>query len=267
MSRSLRTLLNAGLCAALLVVPSGASLTAAVVHAPRIVVRVDQMPHPSGAAAVAATTFGWASLNWSGYAVTTSATSPFSAVSGSWTVPTVTASRGLTYSASWVGIDGFNNGSLIQTGTEQDTLFGITHYYAWWEILPAAETQITAFTVKPGDKMTASITKGSSDWTITISDSRGGNFSIGKVYSGPATSAEWIEEAPQVGGRIATLAHYGETTFDPGTVNGGNPGLVSADGGVMIQNNVQVSTPSAPDKDFDGFNMEYGSTSPGQPTS
>jgi hypothetical protein len=264
MSRFLRGLLSAGLCGALLAVPSSASLTAAVVHAPRIVVRVDQMPHPSGVGTAAASSFGWASLNWSGYAVTGT---NFTGVTGSWTVPTVTASRGFAYSASWVGIDGFNNGNLIQTGTEQDTLFGITRYYAWWEILPAAETQITAFTVKPGDKMTASITKGSSGWTIKISDSRSGSFSIVKAYGGPATSAEWIEEAPEVGGSIATLAHYGETTFDQDTVNGGNPGLVSADGGVMIQNSVQVSTPSAPDSDTDGFNMQYGSTSPAPPTS
>jgi Tfp pilus assembly protein PilW len=265
MSRFLRGLLSAGLCGALLTVSSGASLTAAVVHAPRIVVRVDQMPHPSGVGVAAAASFGWASSNWSGYAVTGSV---YTAVTGAWTVPTVTASRRASYSASWIGIDGFNNSDLIQTGTEQDATSGGTHYYAWWEILPAAETQITTFAVHPGDHMTASITKGTSGWTITISDaSDRGTFSIVKSYSGPGTSAEWIEEAPTVGGRVATLASYGETTFDPGTANGANPGLVAADGGVMIQGRAQVSTPSGPDSDSDGFNMQYGSTSPAPPAS
>src|SRR5579864_8030027 len=44
-------------------------------------------------------------------------------------------------------------------------------------------------------------------WTITIKDvTTGGSFSTVQSYSGPQTSAEWIEEAPTVGGRIAPLA-------------------------------------------------------------
>ena len=88
-----------------------------------------------------------------------------------------------------------------------------------------------------------------------------------QAYSGPGTSAEWIEEAPTIGGHVATLAHYGQTTFNPGTVNGGNPSLVVSDGGVMIQRRTQVSTPSLPDSDTDGFNVAYGSTAPSAPTS
>ena len=215
--------------------------------------------------------FGWASSNWSGYAVSSSTAGTYSSITGQWTVPAVQATSGNSYSASWIGIDGFNNSSLIQTGTGQDYVSGRASYYAWWEILPAAETQITKFVVHPGDQMSATITKGSgSSWTITItdiSDGTGGSFTTTQSYSGPGTSAEWIEEAPTVGGRIATLAHYGSTTFDPGTVNGGNPGLVVADGGVMIQKRVQVSTPSLPDPKGDGFSIQYGSTVPAAPGS
>jgi hypothetical protein len=83
-----------------------------------------------------------------------------------------------------------------------------------------------------------------------------------RTYTGPRTSAEWIEEAPIVGGRIATLANYGRTTFDPGSVNGRNPRLTASQSGVMVQRNQRVSTPSTPDSDSDGFNMAYGSTAP-----
>ena len=212
--------------------------------------------------------FGWASSNWSGYAVSSSTAGTYSSITGQWTVPAVQATSGNSYSASWIGIDGFNNSSLIQTGTGQDYVSGRASYYAWWEILPAAETQIT-MTVAPGDQMTASIQKGSNgSWKITISDvTKSETFSTVQGYSGPGTSAEWVEEAPTVGGRIATLAHYGATTFDPGTVNGGNPGLVVSDGGVMIQRRTQVSTPSLPDSDTDGFAMQYGSTVPAAPGS
>ena len=221
--------------------------------------------HPRVSAAVRSNA-GWASSNWSGYAKTGS----FTRATGAWVVPSVARSGKPTYSSQWVGIDGFNNGSLIQTGTEADFYNGSAHYGAWWEILPAAETVIPSITVHPGDRMSASITKGSgSNWTITISDTTTGKtFTTVKNYTGPGTSAEWIEEAPSVGGHVATLATYSSPDkFDPGTANGGNPHLTAADGGVMIQRNHQVSTPSVPDSDTDGFNMAYGSSAPAPPSS
>jgi hypothetical protein len=221
--------------------------------------------HPKVSAG-AARNAGWASSNWSGYA----RTGRYTRVTGAWVVPSVAASRKATYSSQWVGIDGFNNSSLIQTGTEADYYNGAAHYAAWWEILPAAETVIPSIAVHPGDRMTASITKGSgSSWTITITNTTTArSFSTVKTYTGPGTSAEWIEEAPSLGGHVATLARYSSPdTFDPGTANGANPGLTAADGGVMIQKNVQVSTPSVPDRDTDGFNMAYGRTAPAAPAS
>lgn len=209
---------------------------------------------------------GWASSNWSGYAKT----GTFTKATGAWVVPSVARSRKATYSSQWVGIDGFNNSNLIQTGTEADYYSGSAHYAAWWEILPAAETVIPSITVHPGDQMAASIAKGSgSSWTITLTDSTiGASFTTTQTYAGPGSSAEWIEEAPSVGGRIATLARYSSPdTFDPGTANGLSPALTAADGGVMIQKGVQVSTPSVPDRDTDGFNMAYGGTAPAAPGS
>ena len=175
--------------------PAGSVASTAVFHHPRIA---------TGRPGTRAT--GWASSNWSGYAITGSG---YHAVTAKWTVPAVTASRKATYSSDWVGIDGYNNSNLIQTGTESDYYNGSAHYDAWWEILPAAETVIPSIPVKPGDVITASITKGSgSSWVITITDG-GKSFSTTQTYTGPQTSAEWIEEAPEVGGRVAPLANYG----------------------------------------------------------
>jgi hypothetical protein len=209
---------------------------------------------------------GWASSNWSGYAKS----GTYTRVTGKWVVPGVAHSTKPTYSSAWVGIDGFTNGNLIQTGTESDYYNGSAHYAAWWEILPAPETVIPSITVHPGDHMSATISKGSgSSWTISITNtSTGKSFSTQKAYTGPGTSAEWIEEAPSVGGRIATLAHYtSPDTFDPETANGASPGLTAANGGVMIQKRQQLSTPSVPDSEHDGFNMAYGSKAPAPPSS
>lgn len=209
---------------------------------------------------------GWASGNWSGYAKTGS----YSSATAQWVVPSVSATTQASYSSAWVGIDGFNNSSLIQTGTESDYYNGAAHYNAWWEILPAAETKINNITVRPGDVMTASIQKNTgTSWTITINDtSNGQSFTTTQTYTGAGTSVEWIEEAPSIGGRVAPLAHYSSPdTFDPGTANGGNPGLTSADGGYMVQKQRIVSIPSVPDADTDGFNVSYGSTAPAPPSS
>lgn len=210
--------------------------------------------------------YGWSSSNWSGYAVTAG---PYTQITGDWTVPKVSSGHGSTYSSAWIGIDGFNNSDLIQTGTEQNYSGGQAQYSAWWEILPAAETVIDE-PVAPGNQMAASIVNdGGGVWTITLQDvTAGWKFTTNQDYSGPGASAEWILEAPTIGGHVATLANYGQTTFNPGTVNdGANPAFTVEDGGVMIQKNKQVSTPSVPDSDTDGFNAAYGSTAPNPPAS
>jgi hypothetical protein len=220
-------------------------------------------------------------------------------VSGTWTVPTVSATSSATYSSLWIGVDGFNNSRLIQTGTEEDYYNGAAHYNAWWEILPAAETAIS-MPVAPGDRMSTSIYETSATtggggffhrnsqhiWSITITDQTTGKaFSTSQAYGGEGTSAEWIVEAPQVGGRIATLARYRFTSangvgstlgqFDNAAVLNTIPsaaptynkaGLVASEAGVMIQNNAQVSTPSSPDGAATAYNAAYGATTPGAPT-
>lgn len=210
--------------------------------------------------------FGWTSLNWSGYA---QSGGPYSAISGSWTIPAVGATSGATFSSTWIGIDGFTNQDLIQTGTEQDYYGGAPHYFAWWEILPASEIS-TGMPVHPGDHIMASITQTSPQppqWVITIRDTTTGqSFSTTQLYYGPATSTEWIQEAPTVNGNLAPLAHYGKVVFDRGTVDGTNPHLLSSQAGQMIQGR-KVSTPSLSDTDTDGFAVAYGSSRPTIPAS
>lgn len=245
---------------------AGALLATSIASSPSTV-SVATQHHPREGRGPGAHNLGWSSSNWSGYAVTGAG---FTSVTGSWTVQAVSRTRKGTFSSQWIGIDGFNNSSLIQTGTESDYYQGSAHYDAWWEILPAAETVIPSLPVRPGDRMSASVSRNpDGTWTIAISDiSTGGSFSTIQSYSGAETSAEWIEEAPTVGGRIAPLAHYSSPqTFDPGTINRANPRLTSADGGEMIQQGQVVSIASNPDGDTDGFNVSYGSVQPAPPPS
>ena len=169
-----------------------------------------------------------------------------------------------------MGIDGFNDNSLIQAGTEQDWVHGQALYRSWWEILPSYEQPIASITVHPGDTMNVSIAQGVPDWTITVTDTTTGqSFSIDRHYAGALTSAEWIQEAPTVGGHIAALAHDSTVQFDSATVNGASPGFVSSDSGVMVKGKggrIVLSTPSAPNPEQDGFAVAFGGVPPPPPT-
>src|SRR5438874_2260156 len=76
------------------------------------------------------------STNWSGYAVQTNLQSPqrdaVTDVKGQWQVPQVSCGAGNTYSSVWVGIDGYSDGTVEQTGTEQDCSGGQAKYSAWY---------------------------------------------------------------------------------------------------------------------------------------
>jgi len=199
----------------------------------------------SAAQASAASKLGWSSSNWSGYVLTSTT---YTQITATWDVPSVSASAKSTFSSMWVGIDGYRNTALIQVGTEQDYYGGAAHYSAWWEILPAAGSDISSMPVRAGDRMSASIIRNASGgtWTIRLTDlTSHTSFSTTRRYSGPGSSAEWIQEAPTVGGRTATLAHYSPTSFS-GTINGHAPHFVAANGGAMVQHGVRVSTPSLP---------------------
>jgi hypothetical protein len=200
------------------------------------------------------------SSNWSGYAET----GTFTTAVGHWTVPTVSRTTNVPnrFSSQWVGIDGFNNQNLIQTGTEADFVNGQARYLAWWEILPAAETVIPSITVHPGNSMTASVTKLSgTTWRISIANnSTGQSFTINRTYRGVGASAEWIEEATSVNGQIGPPAKFSTFSFTNLTSNNANPNLNPNEAIFLVQNGVTFSTPSAPNASHNGFSVTYTGT-------
>lgn len=169
------------------------------------------------------------SSNWSGYAATGAAGS-FTSVSASWTQPALTCTSKTTYSSFWVGLDGYSNSALEQTGTEADCIGGKAAYGAWWEVLPASESAYSV-TVKAGDSLTASVARNSSGtFTMTLTDSTQG-WTKTTTHAGSSgyqdSSAEVIAEATQVNGKIANLSDFGTVTFTNATANGTSLGNYS----------------------------------------
>ncbi|HXQ58958.1 MAG TPA: G1 family glutamic endopeptidase, partial [Acidimicrobiales bacterium] len=181
-----------------------------------------------------------------------------------WTVPTAQPSRPHEYSATWVGVDGVNNSSLIQVGTDQNSGSGTTTYDAWYEILPAP-AQVQPEPVAPGDVMQAQVTEQSpGTWQIVIQDvtanwSASGSF----AYSGPGSSAEWIEEAPTVGGSQSTIANFGTMQFTNMAITSpdtGSSGLTPVS--LEQSNGVVISYPGVFDASTQSFPITYGTPVP-----
>lgn len=164
------------------------------------------------------------STNWSGYADTGSG---FSKVSSSWTEPT--PSCGGTSSdqlaAFWVGIDGYSSNSVEQDGTMIECYLGTAYQYSWWEMYPSNAVQIVGQTVAAGDKITASVVRSGSTYTLKVTDSTHTANSLTKTASCSTcknTSAEWIAEAPSGSAGVYPLAHFSTWTASSDAVTAGS---------------------------------------------
>ena len=165
------------------------------------------------------------SSDWSGYAVATNLNNPqplVTRIEASWTVPKVSFSIRESYSATWIGVGGqfgFDS-TLIQTGTEQDSINGVGKYSAWYELLPNDEVTIASLSVSAGDRITSSISLSdptANTWLIEIHDYTGAtseqSFQNSFTYPSSMLSAEWIVERPTVNNVLRNLADFSELTF------------------------------------------------------
>ncbi|MBN1357898.1 hypothetical protein JW988_03925 [Candidatus Bathyarchaeota archaeon] len=209
---------------------------------------------------------------WSGYMVASDVqidvqnrSSVVSSVSGSWTVPEVNASENMTFSGVWVGIGGYGEDTLIQTGTEQEYVNGKTVYYAWYELLPDYLVRVNNIHLQPGDTMTASISlvnENTNTWAITIRDvTRDEQFKKTFIYNSSRLSAEWVVERPKVNGTVSTLADFGNVTFTEckATLDGvtGAIGNFSYAQLVMQEEDTPLVSVSSLDGDESGFTVSY----------
>jgi hypothetical protein len=211
--------------------------------------------------------------NWSGYAVTGTG---FTRAVGSWTVPALMCTSGTEYAVFWVGIDGYSDETVEQTGTEGVCSGTTATYSAWYEYCCSEPIiTITGMTVKPGDKMLAAIiyNTGTSEFTVEIKDdTTGQTFSKTKSFpSAQRTSAEFIAEAPSEGDTILPLADYGTVLF--GKDNTGLGGCTAEDSTasgvigafpaadieqiIMEKKNVMESIPSSLSSDGSSFSVTW----------
>jgi len=223
--------------------------------------------------------------NWSGYAVTSTWNKPFTYVSSEFIQPAVTCNGlPLVNTSNWVGLDGFNDGTVEQDGTGATCKrpdYTTPGYYAWIEMYPA--NTVRAFGVHPGDTIQATVSYATGGkFTLTIADLtlKLSKSVVATCTSCERSSAEWIIERPAGCNKTETkcflfaLANFGTTTMSDNMVgvDGAKPeNLVSypsSDPIFMVQPNpkgfVTLDTTSAlgSDGSFSEQWERYGKVTP-----
>jgi hypothetical protein len=167
------------------------------------------------------------SQNWSGYAAVAKANVALRYVTSTFTVPSINCAKvaigsaGQTYAAEWVGLDGFNDTTVEQTGVDSycDSASGPATNQAWYEMYPLDPVVFTG--VSAGDVIWVSVYYNSStdEYQLFLDDETTGSTmeTDQPCPSGSTcdrTSAEVISEDP--GGSVAggiNLADFGTVSY------------------------------------------------------
>jgi hypothetical protein len=167
------------------------------------------------------------SSNWSGFEAH-SGSRAYIAVYAQWYVPEVLGESGnVTYSATWVGLDGDGVSDLVQAGTEQNCVVinGVSYDFlgAWTELVPnqMLEQGVSSLSPNIADEMSVKVwvgdSKGNLDqhggyaWFFLYDVTQGNAVEVSTSFNGTyfsGSEAEWIMERPFVNGSPADLADY-----------------------------------------------------------
>jgi hypothetical protein len=206
------------------------------------------------------------STNWSGYAAYGNT---FTAVQGDWVQPAANCEavrkHGYTLAAFWVGLDGYTDNTVEQTGTETDCEGATPVYRAWWELYPKSSITITAHVVKQGDLMHAE----ASQDELVLEDSTAG-WTVRESFL-PGTlafsSAEWIAEAPAKNALTNfDSVHFSSAAASSQALTGGaiESGAWSDDAITLVSGSsarpTALATPGALEEESRAFTIEEHAT-------
>lgn len=213
------------------------------------------------------------STNWSGYASATNIDNPaqdtVTGVTGTWIVPTLKATSEDTYTAIWVGIDGFSSTTVEQLGTEHDWSNGTQQNYAWFEMYPNPSYQINGFPLNVGDVIEAEVNyQGSKEFQLSLVNHTQNRYTVipgkrTKSTVAKRSSAEWIVEAPY-SSEVLPLSDFQQVAFTncTATINGKTGGIANkgwqADALTMESSTgVVKAVPSALSSDDQSFTVTW----------
>jgi hypothetical protein len=193
--------------------------------------------HPGADHAALSSTTKAYSYNWSGYADYSASDNAFTKVTASWVTPKIKCTAEDTLTSEWVGIDGAQSSdpTVEQDGTLDWCFEGKATYFTWYEMYPAATTEVGK-ALKPGDKITATVTRKGTNYTMAVKDTthKSASFTTKPISCAASTclaqTVEWIAERPEFSIGIAPLADYGSWTVTGASQSNGSgkAGSISA---------------------------------------
>jgi hypothetical protein len=208
------------------------------VHLPKTV-----LPHLTPKASVEST-------DWSGYAVIPASGQQMSTIGADFNVPSLNCSRspvgssGYAYVSHWVGLDGYSDSTVEQTGVDAYCASGgTTGYDLWYEFYPLAPVAFSG--VSPGDAISVTVTYNSTAHTYhtNVTDITTGGY-VTSTQSCPSgstclnASAEVITEDP--GGAVEggyNLADFGMENY-----TGARTQTLSGESGSLATNSYWTSS-------------------------
>ncbi|KAF8557603.1 hypothetical protein OG21DRAFT_227401 [Imleria badia] len=162
------------------------------------------------------------SSNWAG-AVWDEADGTFTAVTGTFTVPTPSGTSGAA--SAWVGIDGDTcANAILQTGVDFTVTNGKVSYDAWYEWYPDYAYDFSGITISAGDVIKTTVTASSTTSGTAVME----NLTNGQTVTQDLTSsyalceqnAEWIVEDFEENGGLVPFADFGTVTFSSAAASG-----------------------------------------------
>jgi hypothetical protein len=217
------------------------------------------------------------SENWAGYAAT-GTNGTFNSVTSNWVQPALNCAalpNVSSYSAYWVGIDGFSDQTVEQIGTEANCSVNKPNYYAWYEMYPLNPYELPiAMAINPGNQLTATVTYNPATYRTVRNRqilTSNANYTLSLVnittkasYSRTLpsysffnrSSAEVIAEAPYSGG-VLPLSDFGLVNFNNSLANGLPLGSFSTIQAINMQNPDGMSATTS---SFDPTNKNFSVT-------
>jgi Peptidase A4 family len=175
------------------------------------------------------------STNWGGYVDLASKGSTYSKVTANWTVPTLkcTSATAGGFASFWVGLDGFNDSTVEQTGIRAICETAKTaEYEDWWEMYPAG-VEIVHSTLKAGDKLTGTVVVSGTKYTLSITDHTNPKNSLSVTKSCAKSTctdatADWITESHVVTNDIPYPDYGTEAFTDASATSGKKTGTIGS---------------------------------------
>jgi hypothetical protein len=166
--------------------------------------------------------------NWAGYAATGQS---FTTITSTWVEPSVTCTADHDLYAPWVGLDGYGDQTVEQTGVQTSCSTGSPVVSGWYEMYPANPVYYSN-AASIGDTFQATVTyEGGTSYKLTLADeTKGWSHTVTKSLSADNASAEAIIEAPGGFPSIPGGVTFSDVTVDGSLLNTFHPTKLTSAG-------------------------------------